>query len=80
MITEYYKQTNVDARQYKNPCVTRRSEIIPSSAGRYLRDKNIADNVKYFMSISGKNIFFIKFDNNKRYLGHPIKEDEQGFG
>jgi hypothetical protein len=29
------------------------------------------------MSIPWQNIFFIKFDNNKRYLGHKIKEDEQ---
>lgn len=41
-----------------NILVTRdTSEIVRSSAGRYLRDTNMADNVEYFMSISGQNIF-----------------------
>jgi len=52
----------------------------PQFRREVLKEQNVAENVKYFMSISGQNIFFIKFDNNKRYLGHPIKEDEQGFG
>jgi len=57
LITDYHKQTNADVRQYQNPFAKRRLEIIPIFAERYLRDKNIADNVTYFMSISGQNIF-----------------------